>query len=111
MIEIELGNVAQIASALLSTAAIVLSITGPRSRASAQAHKELSAEVATLKTDVVAMRSDIEHLPDAAATHRQELLISELTAKVEVLGERLKPVSEATKRIQEWLLDQSKGGR
>lgn len=61
-----------------------------------------------LETDVAEIRRDIEHLPDAAATHRQELMISEIKGKMDVLSERLKPVAEISNRLQEFLLEQAR---
>ncbi len=105
----EWGNVAQVASAIFSALAIVIAIVGPRSRASAEAHRSLAEKVGGLETDIAEIRRDIDHLPDAAATHRQELMIQEIKGKMDVLSERLKPVQDISSRLQEFLLEQAKG--
>lgn len=92
----------------VSVIAVGTAILGPRSRASAEAHRGLEVRVASLDTDIAEIRRDIEHLPDVDATHRQELMIAEIKGKMDVLTERLKPVQDISSRLQEFLLEQAK---
>lgn len=105
----EWGNFAQVVSAMVAALALAVAIIGPRSRASADAHRALADKVGGLETDIAEIRRDIDHLPDAAATHRQELMIQEIKGKMDVLSERLKPVQDISSRLQEFLLEQAKG--
>lgn len=107
----EWGNLAQIGSVLLALGAIVNGWISSRSKASADAHAKLAEKVISLETGMAEIRRDVQHLPDAAATHRQELMIQEIKGKMDVLSERLKPVADISNRLQEFLLDQAKGDR
>lgn len=70
---------------------------------------KVDARVGEAETDIARIQQDIGHLPDAQATHRQELMIAEIKGKMDVLSERLKPVAEISNRLQEFLLEQAKG--
>ncbi len=104
----EWGNFAQVVSAMVAALALAVAIVGPRSRASADAHRALAEKVSGHDAELAAIRRDIEHLPDVDATHRQELMIAEIKGKMDVLTERLKPVQDISSRLQEFLLEQAK---
>jgi hypothetical protein len=57
--------------------------------------------VGLVEDSVIRLERDIAHLPDKDITYRLELAIAQLNGKVEVMSERLKPVSAIAERLQE----------
>ncbi len=99
----DLGNVAQIASAFLSAIAIFIAIMGPRSRATAEAHQKLEDRVKTLETAQATMTRDLEHMPDQGSFHRIEKQMVEMLGEMKVIRAELKPIAATNSRIQDWM--------
>lgn len=101
----DLGNVAQIISSLISAIALLVAIIGPRSRATAEAHSKLETRVVAIETEQATVRRDLIHLPDKESFHRIEMELQKLAGSIGVFDAQLKPVSATVNRIQD-LLDE-----
>lgn len=108
------GNAAQIASALIAIAAFIIAMSNRRSEETKRAIlevenkvKDVDQDVDIMKTRLHTMEEHVRHLPEADTTHRLEKTMVELQGKLEVLGERLKPVAAIGDRLQEFLLNQA----
>ncbi|WP_276200372.1 DUF2730 family protein [Chelatococcus sp. XZ-Ab1] len=58
---------------------------------------------------LITLEGEMRHLPDKDVSHRMELAIKEMQGDISVLAERLKPVAEISRRLQELFLEQAKG--
>ncbi len=108
------GNIAQIASALIAVAAFVIAMSNRRSEETRKAIekvegkvKDIDQDVDLIKTRMHTVEEHIKHLPEADTTHRLEKTMVELQGKLEILGERLKPVAAIGDRLQDFLLNQA----
>lgn len=102
------GNVAQIASALLSLITLAYVMLSARSKASTEAHTGLERRVTSIETTVAGIRSDLMHMPDKEATHRLELRLAEIVGAMDVIKAELKPIAATNSRIQDWMEERAK---
>ncbi|WP_319774458.1 hypothetical protein [Breoghania sp.] len=58
-----------------------------------------------------AIEGELRHMPSADSYQRTEIALEALRGQMEVLSERLKPVSEISNRLQEFLLEEAKTRR
>ncbi|MFT0861738.1 DUF2730 family protein [Ancylobacter sp. G4_0304] len=70
-----------------------------------------TVQVVVGKLDIVEDRvskveGELKHLPDRDITHRLELAISKLEGRIEVMDERLQPVAEMAKRVQNRMFEE-----
>lgn len=73
--------------------------------------RTLAETVDELESRVAVIESEIHHLPDRSAVHSMELAFRDLKGEVAVLVARVEPMAATTARVQEFLLEQAKGGR
>lgn len=120
----EAGNLAQIASALLSLVTLTYVIISARSkasndkvaklegvvegRASKSVVEAIELRVREVERQQIEMESNLSHLPDREMAHRMEMAIARLEGRLETLDERLKPVAAIGDRLQEFLLEQAR---
>ena len=60
---------------------------------------------------LTAIEGELRHMPSADSYQRTEVALEALRGQMEVLSERLKPVSEISNRLQEFLLEEAKTRR
>jgi septal ring factor EnvC (AmiA/AmiB activator) len=110
------ATLANWATALIAIVALAVSIISASRKGLEAKFDRLSTELneqreisSSLAGRISGVERDIQHLPDLSATHRIELTMSELSAKIAVISEQLKPVAATSSRLQEFLLEQAKG--
>lgn len=104
----EAGSIAAWAAVALSLIAILNTVIGSRSKASADAHKDLSSKVDHVEERVAVLEAEMQHLPDHKTTHAMELAFRDLKGEVAVLVERIGPIARTSERLQEFLLSQGR---
>lgn len=102
------GSMAAWAAVALALASLVNSWIAGRSKASADAHKELATKVDQVEERVAIVEAEIQHLPDRETTHAMELAFRDLKGEVAVLVERIGPIAKTSERLQEFLLSQGR---
>lgn len=118
----EAGNLAQIASALLSLVTLTYVIISARSkasndkvaklegivegRASKSVVEAIEERVRGVERQQIEMESNLSHLPDRETTHRLEMAIARLDGRMETMDERLKPIAAMGNRLTDFLLEQ-----
>ncbi|MEI2387483.1 hypothetical protein [Breoghania sp. JC706] len=60
---------------------------------------------------LTAIEGELRHMPSADSYQRTEVALEALRGQMEVLSERLKPVSDISHRLQEFLLEEAKTKR
>lgn len=119
----DLGNVAQIGSFIVSLAMFVWVLVSARSKASndkvaklegvveGRASKSvvdaLEVRMRDLERKSIEVDGALANMPDRDAAHRLELAIAKLEGRFDALDERLKPVAAIGDRLQEFLLEQA----
>lgn len=68
---------------------------------------EIDDRVDKLEDRATKVEQTLLHLPDKNITHRLELSIKDLRSEVQVLSERMKPVSAIAGRLQEAILEKA----
>lgn len=101
------GNAAQLASAAVAITALSISIVTAMRADLKKVLKDLDQDVDLLKDRMHSVEEHLKHLPDTATTHRLEKTMFELQGRLDVLGEKLKPVAAVSDRLQEFLLKQA----
>ena len=61
-----------------------------------------------LERRVQEIDGEMKHLPDREAQHRMELQLAEMNGRFAILEERLRPISAASERLHELLMEQAK---
>ena len=102
------GTLAQWAGVVMSAAALLYSGLSGRSKAANDRVARLEDRVAGLDRTLAEVTGDMEHLPDKESSHRMELSITKIEGRLDVMAERLTPVSAIADRLQEFLLEQAK---
>lgn len=69
----------------------------------AEAKKKLIEHDRRIQT----IEGEIKHLPDRETTHRMELAMTEISGKLNVMAERLKPIEAIGERLQNTLLNRA----
>lgn len=76
--------------------------------------KKLGEDLAEAKKKLVehdrriqTIEGEIKHLPDRETTHRMELAMTEISGKLNVMAERLKPIEAIGERLQNTLLNRA----
>jgi tetrahydromethanopterin S-methyltransferase subunit G len=100
----EPGSIAAWAAVALAVASLVNTWVMVRSKASADAHKDLADKVDKVEERVAIVEAEMEHLPDREATHRLELALAKLEGRFDTIDERLKPVAAMADRFQNYML-------
>ncbi|MBL8575119.1 MAG: DUF2730 family protein [Hyphomicrobiaceae bacterium] len=117
----DIGTAAQWGSLFVAALALIYTVASARSRVSQdQLAKKASADdVAVMHTrlEVLATRLDgvedrvtraegeLEHMPDRDTTHRLEMAIARLEGRMETMDERLKPIAEISRRLQDMVME------
>ncbi|CAH0339589.1 DUF2730 family protein [Rhizobium sp. CECT 9324] len=57
---------------------------------------------------IQSIEGEIKHLPDRETTHRMELAMTEISGKLNVMAERLKPIEAIGERLQETLMERAR---
>jgi hypothetical protein len=77
--------------------------------------KELAAKVSKVEAKLVeydrriqALEGELKHMPDRDTTHRMEIAMTEISGKLAVMAERLKPIEAIGERLQETLMEQAR---
>lgn len=70
--------------------------------------EKIEAELVGNDRRIQAIEGEIKHLPDRETTHRMELAMTEISGKLNVMAERLKPIEAIGERLQETLMEQAR---
>ncbi len=76
-------------------------------KADAAAVAVLATKVDVVEDRITRVETDFKHLPSIEVTHRLEVELGALRADVQVLSERLKPVSAIASRLQDEMLERA----
>lgn len=68
---------------------------------------EAEEQLAEQDRRIQAVEGEIKHLPDRETTHRMELAMTEISGKLNVMAERLKPIEAIGERLQNTLLSRA----
>lgn len=71
----------------------------------------LIGKAALMEHRVTVMETEIKHMPDGQTANELQRSVIELSGKVEVLSERLKPVAATLERVQEFMMQQPQDRR
>ena len=120
----DIGNFAQVCSALVSVTALVVSLIFARNKgtkdaldslrtltegkASRRDTEDLFDRMHKAESKLAAFENELEHLPNKETTHRLETTMARLEGELRVMAESLKPVARISERLQEFLLEQVK---
>lgn len=83
--------------------------------------KQLAADIAKSETEIAgaveklvehdrriqSIESDLKHLPDRDMAHRLEIGMEKVSGRLDTLDERLKPIDNLSRRLQEFLIEQA----
>lgn len=76
--------------------------------------KRLEERVQKIETKLIgddrriqALENDMKHLPDRDMAHRLELGMEKVSGRLDTLDERLKPIDNLSRRLQEFLIEQA----
>ena len=88
-----------------------------KSKAGAEALKELDLKVATVRGEMAALvtrvskiEGELTHMPDKDTVHRLELSLKDMQSRIDAQGEALKAVDRTMRRVEEFLLEHANGG-
>lgn len=103
------------ALAMLSSFATALIATRFVTRGDHAAHvtaidgrlKDLFDKLDKVEDRVDRIENNLGHLPDKEITHRLEMAVERLGARMELLDERIKPVASMATRMQDFLMTRS----
>lgn len=104
----EAGSLAAWAAVAIAVASLVNTWVMVRSKASADAHKDLADKVDKVEERVAIVEAEVQHLPDRETTHAMELAFRDLKGEVGVLVERVGTLARTSERLQEFLLSQGR---
>jgi hypothetical protein len=95
-------------AALISVASVIYFILTSPAKTAAAAAEAVTGRVDQLEQRLVRIESELPHLPDRESVHRLELSVSDMRGDMRAMAERMTTVSETSRRLQEWLLEQGK---
>tara|TARA_R110002020_G_scaffold185003_1_gene382460 strand:+ start:5924 stop:6307 length:384 start_codon:yes stop_codon:yes gene_type:complete len=70
-----------------------------------------TASRAAIADRLTVIEGEMRHLPDAQSAKRTEVALENMRGQIEVMSERLKPVSAISERLQEFLLEEAQNRR
>lgn len=89
---------------VLSIIALSYNILSGRSKVASEKVAALTRRVDEAEARLTQIEADVKHLPSKDATHELQLAIVDLKGQVQILGERIKPVSAIADRVQEAII-------
>ena len=89
----------------ISLCSLIYAIFGNRSKAHTARMTAVESRIGLVENRTTLIESALEHVPDQKGMHKIEVTCSELSGKIEVLTERLKPVTAMASRIQDALIE------
>lgn len=111
----DLGNVAQIASAVISLAALVTALWAARSKRHETALNNIREDmgrcfsrVDRCEQRVTGLETELRHVPGKEDVHELKLAMVELKGQMDVLIERVGPIKKIAERMQESLVEHGK---
>ncbi|MEX2126953.1 MAG: DUF2730 family protein [Xanthobacteraceae bacterium] len=95
-------------SALIATVALAVSIITASKKALRDKMRWLADRIDVLEDRCTKIEGTLAHLPDKDSTHRLETAVTELQGQINVIAERVKPISSIADRLQEFLLEKAR---
>ena len=105
----ELGTIAQWASAATAIFAIVYTLISSRSRAGADHVRSLEARVYTNEQAIERLLVNVSHMPQSPDMNAIRLAMARMEGQLNTIEERLKPLASISERMQDFLI--SGGGK
>ena len=96
-----------IVTALLTTRFVTRAEHTAAASATDQRLKEMFSKLDSVEDRVDRIENNLGHLPDKEITHRLEMAVERLGARMELLDERIKPVASMATRMQDFLIQRS----
>lgn len=98
-------QIAIIASVFIGLANLLYTAISNRRKADSEVVARLFERLDDSDRRITTLESDIKHVPDKDGMHAIQNTVTELAGKVEVLTERLKPVTAMATRLQDALIE------
>ncbi len=111
----ELGNAAQIASAVISLVALATSVWVAFSKKNDQVIASLRSDIGRaferidhVEKEVGTVSTELQHVPGKDVVHEMKLAMTRLEGQMNVIIERVGPIKAIAERMQEVMLEHGK---
>lgn len=69
---------------------------------------KMEAKAVEFDRRIQSVESELKHTPDRGTMHRLEMALTEVSGKLSVLEERLRPIAATNERLNELLVEQAR---
>lgn len=104
----EMDTLVRIGTIAVAVLTLAYTVVSNRDKATAARVEKVETGLKDLEGRVTKAEAELEHVPGKDVVHRLEMSLARLEGQIEVLDERLKPVSAMASRLTEHALESAR---